>query len=34
VVDDKGEDHVGSFQWTGSGEGRELGLDRGTRVVG
>jgi hypothetical protein len=28
VVDGEGEDHVGSCQWTESGEGRVLGLDR------
>jgi hypothetical protein len=32
VVD--GEGDVGSCRWTGSGEGRALGLDRGTKVVG
>ena len=27
VVDDRGEDHVGSCSWTVSGGGRVLGLD-------
>jgi hypothetical protein len=27
VLDDEGEGHAGSCRWTGSGEGRELGLD-------
>jgi hypothetical protein len=34
VVDAKGVGHVGSCRWTGSGEGRALGLDRGTREGG
>jgi hypothetical protein len=34
VVDSEGEGHAGSCQWTRSGEGRALGLDRVTRVVG
>jgi hypothetical protein len=34
VVNDEGEDHVGSCRWTWSGEGRVLGLDRGTREAG
>ena len=31
VVSGEGEGHAGSCRWTGSGEGRMLGLDRGTR---
>jgi hypothetical protein len=34
VVDDEGEGHAGSCQWTRSSKGRALGLDRVTRVVG
>jgi hypothetical protein len=28
VVDNEGEGHAGSCRWTGSGEGRELALER------
>jgi hypothetical protein len=31
MVDEKGEGHAGSCRWIESGEGRALGLDRGTR---
>jgi hypothetical protein len=34
MVKGKGESHAGSCRWTGSGEARELGLDRGTREAG
>jgi hypothetical protein len=34
VVDGEGEGHAGSCRWTESGEGRALGLDLGTGVVG
>jgi hypothetical protein len=34
IGDDESEGHVCSCQWTGSGEGRALGLDRETRVPG
>jgi hypothetical protein len=33
VVNNKDEGHAVSCRWTGSGEGRVLGLDRGTRVT-
>ena len=31
VVDNEGEDYAGSNWWDVSGEGRALGLDRGTK---
>jgi hypothetical protein len=34
VVDNEGEDHVGSCRWTGCSEGRALSLDQGAREVG
>jgi hypothetical protein len=34
VVDSKSEGHAGSYWWTKSDEGRALGLDCGTGVVG
>jgi hypothetical protein len=34
VVDDEGKVHACSRQCTGSGEGRAMGLDRGTREAG
>jgi hypothetical protein len=34
VVDNEGEGHAVSCQWTGSGKGRALSLDRETREVG
>jgi hypothetical protein len=34
MVDGGGEGHTGSCRWTESGEGRALGLDQGTIVVG
>ena len=34
VVDDEGEGHAGPCRGTRSGEGRMLGLDRGTRRPG
>jgi hypothetical protein len=34
VVDDEVEGHVGMCRWTGSSEGRALGLDRRARVTG
>jgi hypothetical protein len=34
MVDGKGEGHAGSYRWTGSGEGRVLGLDRGVESPG
>jgi hypothetical protein len=34
VVDGEVEGHAGSCWWTRSGEGRVLGVDRGTRVAG
>ena len=34
VVGGEGEGHAGPCRGTGSGEGRMLGLDRGTRRLG
>jgi hypothetical protein len=34
VVNNEGEGHAGSCRWTRIGEGRVLGLDRGTRFAG
>jgi hypothetical protein len=33
VVDGEIEGHAGLCRWTGSSEGRALGLDRGTRII-
>jgi hypothetical protein len=34
VADSEGERHAGPCQWTGSGEGQTLSLDRETKAVG